>query len=467
MRTEGQTIVVRGWIAASLDAETATQRVSLRVDDAIDVTVSSNLRRPDVASVLNRTNLTYAGFASVISMARFAAGAHTLVVFVTEASKLLQPRFFLPKVAINIPEMIRIAPEFATCQEGRVTGSIDEWTVTMREDGAPHHDVFIRGWACDLGAALPAADVVAFAGSSVSGRAVIGYPRADVAAALGNPAFEHCGFRMRLALASESESAQLRIAALSAGGDCLAQLASVVERSAGGTTPAEPSELVLNDILDLERARRIAAEGTTFDAAFGVDTEAPAYFDDATFAADGLDVSHFTHYEASPEDIVEVALDLVPFPLEGATFVDLGCGKGRTLFVAARRPFARVLGVEVNPGLARVARENLARIGMDGLACADVEIAEADVIAFAPPPGDLVVYLYNPFDEVILRPIVERLANVTDARVAIVYYAPFHRHVIEENPAFEVAAEFENGVVFSLERRRGAGTRSLKQPTDR
>src|SRR6185503_12151373 len=42
------------------------------------------------------------------------------------------------------------------------------------------------------------------------------------------------------------------------------------------------------------------------------------------------------------------------------TFIDFGCGKGRVVHQAARWPFRRVIGVEVSPELAEIARAGLA-----------------------------------------------------------------------------------------------------------
>src|SRR5215218_10190886 len=42
-------------------------------------------------------------------------------------------------------------------------------------------------------------------------------------------------------------------------------------------------------------------------------------------------------------------------------FVDLGCGKGRVLYMAARRPFKRVIGIEWSERFSRIARVNLDR----------------------------------------------------------------------------------------------------------
>ena len=47
-------------------------------------------------------------------------------------------------------------------------------------------------------------------------------------------------------------------------------------------------------------------------------------------------------------------------PIDAYTFVDLGAGMGRAMLLAADYPFRAVVGVELHPTLARIARANLA-----------------------------------------------------------------------------------------------------------
>ena len=47
-------------------------------------------------------------------------------------------------------------------------------------------------------------------------------------------------------------------------------------------------------------------------------------------------------------------------PIDAYTFVDLGAGMGRAMLLAAAYPFRAVVGVELHPTLARIARRNLA-----------------------------------------------------------------------------------------------------------
>ena len=97
----------------------------------------------------------------------------------------------------------------------------------------------------------------------------------------------------------------------------------------------------------------------------------------------------------------------------GATFIDIGSGKGRAVMLASRYPFAKVIGVEISPELHRVAVANLAtyRESNHGAAresnqgAAPIELLLADAAAYSFPAGPLVVYLYHPF----CRPVLERV----------------------------------------------------------
>src|ERR1700723_1282955 len=46
-------------------------------------------------------------------------------------------------------------------------------------------------------------------------------------------------------------------------------------------------------------------------------------------------------------------------PMAAPTFIDVGAGMGRAVLVASQLPFKAVIGVELHPGLARVARRNI------------------------------------------------------------------------------------------------------------
>lgn len=189
--------------------------------------------------------------------------------------------------------------------------------------------------------------------------------------------------------------------------------------------------------------------GLRFDAECSVSTEALVFLRDLDPDAVGASLVHATHYEPTPVGDVGRLLDLVPFDVARATFVDVGAGMGRALLEAARRPFRSCLGIEISPALAAVARENLARYAGPPLRCRDLRIVRADALTARLPRGDLVVYLYNPFDAAVLAPLVDRIARRRGHETAVLYHTPVERAAIEAHPAYELVGELPFGIAFS------------------
>jgi SAM-dependent methyltransferase len=105
------------------------------------------------------------------------------------------------------------------------------------------------------------------------------------------------------------------------------------------------------------------------------------------------------------------------FPAErsGLTYVDIGAGKGRTLFLAALNGFHRVIGVEFSTELCARAQANID--GFRKMRTADTEIAivQADATQCALPEGDLVLYFGNPFALDLWPAMINHLLRSLDA----------------------------------------------------
>ncbi|MBD5656843.1 MAG: hypothetical protein IAI50_16930, partial [Candidatus Eremiobacteraeota bacterium] len=66
------------------------------------------------------------------------------------------------------------------------------------------------------------------------------------------------------------------------------------------------------------------------------------------------------------------------------------------------------------------------------------------------PGGDLVAYLYNPFDGAVLATVLDRLAADKRREVALLYHTPVHREVVEAHCAFELVADEPMGAVYRV-----------------
>jgi SAM-dependent methyltransferase len=128
--------------------------------------------------------------------------------------------------------------------------------------------------------------------------------------------------------------------------------------------------------------------------------------------------------------------------LKHESFLDLGCGKGQVLLLAARFPFRRVVGVELSPSVMQVAQRNIEHV-RDRLR-APVEIVQADAALFQVPPDITMCYLYMPFPTHVYRVVVEQLVRSIEShprRTRIVYL-----HPSEEDRAVPIEHGFQERV---------------------
>ncbi len=197
----------------------------------------------------------------------------------------------------------------------------------------------------------------------------------------------------------------------------------------------------------MSRGRRA---GQRFDAANGITTEALIFLGELDPEAVGPAIEFATHYEPTPIADIERLLDEIPVALESTTFVDVGSGMGRVVLLAARRPFRRVVGVEISPALHEVARENLAAFDDPKRKVRDIRLVRADASAFDFPRGDLVLYLYNPFRANILRAVLDRVLAQPPAELIIIYHTAVARDELERTGRFEEIVDTGFAKIFRL-----------------
>lgn len=166
-----------------------------------------------------------------------------------------------------------------------------------------------------------------------------------------------------------------------------------------------------------------------FDDAHGTDTSGTVSARELRAKGDHEALAHVTVYGGSQPSVLREALSTVPQP-NSCTFIDLGCGKGRPLLVASELPFRDIVGVELSPELAHVARVNAAIVAGRFPQRTPVRVEVGDATAFPLPAGNVVVFLYHPFGQEQVQKVVHALeaALLADRQraVFVVYYNPVH-----------------------------------------
>ena len=172
------------------------------------------------------------------------------------------------------------------------------------------------------------------------------------------------------------------------------------------------------------------------DAVYGIETSGVVSPDECAPGADL--VAHMSPYAGSQPSIVRASLALLPDHVDYA-FVDLGCGKGRPLVVASELPFARLLGVEISPALAAIARTNADAIAAAHPDRTRIEVQVGDASAAPMLSRRVVYYVYHPFDRSLVQMLVADIERQLDADVDhafFVYYNPVHGDVLDGSARF-------------------------------
>jgi SAM-dependent methyltransferase len=124
---------------------------------------------------------------------------------------------------------------------------------------------------------------------------------------------------------------------------------------------------------------------------------------------------------------------------EDYTFIDFGSGKGRALLMASEFPFRKVVGIEFSAELDAIAKRNVERYGRRPKGCQSVETVCMDFVDFVLPPEPLVLYFFEPCDDVLFARV---LANIEQSLVDcprplhVVYLGPGNKEAILDKAGF-------------------------------
>jgi hypothetical protein len=179
---------------------------------------------------------------------------------------------------------------------------------------------------------------------------------------------------------------------------------------------------------DLTPERRESRYGDIdYDFDHGVDTT----WANVPFGTRVRELIAGARYQPSDPELFQHILQSLPVSSEGFTFIDLGSGKGRTLLMASDYPFRRIVGLELLPELNEIASRNIARYRSEQQKCFSIESHAGDARHFEFPGEALVLYLFNPFPEYVLRNVLQNLHESWKAAPREIYVI-YHNLVHEE-----------------------------------
>lgn len=166
----------------------------------------------------------------------------------------------------------------------------------------------------------------------------------------------------------------------------------------------------------------------------GMETDGQHWPADRSLGSPGA--KHANKYEPSPTTLCNRLLNALDIDVSNHVFVDLGFGKGRTLLLAAEKPFLRVEGVEIAEDLHQIASRNMECALSKGKPLAPMVARHLDALLYEFPQEPFVLYLFNPFQSELLAQVRDRLRDsLKGARedCFVIYLNSKHRHLFDED----------------------------------
>ena len=134
----------------------------------------------------------------------------------------------------------------------------------------------------------------------------------------------------------------------------------------------------------------------------------------------------FHGYSKTDEAHARMIFDTLGIDLN-QKLLDVGCGKGAFLREAARQPFGKIAGIEIDKNLVRIAKKNFKILGLDK----KVQIINSDALEFNHYDAFNIFYFFNPFDKEVMEQVADRIENSHMNQYYMILHNPTCAEVVE------------------------------------
>jgi len=149
------------------------------------------------------------------------------------------------------------------------------------------------------------------------------------------------------------------------------------------------------------------------------------------FNIKGDQLAHATEYMPVSYFTIEQLFSHLPEKAKTGTFLDIGCGKGRAMCIAAHYGFNNVSGIDFAKEMIDAAAKNLART-KDIFPNFQYELAWADITTLEIGKETSTVFLFNPFDEILMKLVVQKIKTSLKnypRTLHVMYASPRHEEL--------------------------------------
>ena len=147
----------------------------------------------------------------------------------------------------------------------------------------------------------------------------------------------------------------------------------------------------------------------------------------------GIEIDHSTIYMPVSYDLLEEIFEKIK-DTKHQHFLDIGCGKGRALCVAAHHGFIKVTGIDFSKEFCKNAEENLSATKQK-FTNLQYKVINNDAFYFEIPNDVNCIFMFNPFDEIIMDAVAENILEsfeINPRTITLIYVNPIYRQELLE-----------------------------------
>jgi len=156
-----------------------------------------------------------------------------------------------------------------------------------------------------------------------------------------------------------------------------------------------------------------------FDLNFGVETRKRKIYNSTEF---------FDYMPSYKKTVTNALLYLKKnYQLKHYNFLDIGCGKGKTMILASKYSFKQITGYEIDKDVFSVLKKNINQKKFRNFKVYNKSIKISEI------ENNSVIYFYNPFNEELSKRLFDEISiNTLLEDIILIYVNPIYSFALEK-----------------------------------